>query len=66
MCDLAHEVRVRPITRGPRHHWFGYYDKLEFDPSGRFVLGMAVDFEGRSPTPVDAIGIGMVDLEDDD
>lgn len=23
---------VRAITRGPRHHWFGYYEKLQFDP----------------------------------
>ena len=38
---------VRTITRGPKHHWFGYYDKLQFDPSGRFVLGMEVDFEHR-------------------
>ena len=57
---------VRAITRGPRHHWFGYYDKLEFDPTGRFVLGMEVDFEHRSPTPDDVIRIGMVDLQDGD
>jgi hypothetical protein len=57
---------VRRITRGPKHHWFGYYDKLQFDPSGRFVLGMEVDFEHRSPTADDTIKIGMVDLEDKD
>jgi hypothetical protein len=57
---------VRAITRGPKFHWFGYYDKLEFDPSGRYVLGMEVDFEHRSPRPDDAIRIGMVDLEDGD
>ena len=57
---------VRVITRGPKHHWFGYYDKWEFDPSGRYVLGMAVEFEHRSPRPDDAIKIGMVDLEDGD
>ncbi|MFN4257873.1 MAG: twin-arginine translocation signal domain-containing protein [Gemmataceae bacterium] len=55
---------VRTITRGPKHHWFGYYDKLEFDPSCRYVLGMAVDFEHRSPRPDDVIQIGMVDLRD--
>ena len=57
---------IRAITRGPKYHWFGYYDKLEFDPSGRYVLGMEVDFEGRSPRPDDVIRIGMVDLEDGD
>ena len=55
--------RVRQITRGPLHHWFGYYDKLQFDPSSRFVLGMQVGFEHRSPKPDDQIGIGMVDLK---
>ena len=56
--------RVRAITHGPKFHWFGYYDKLEFDPAGRYVLGMEVDFEHRSPRPDDVIRIGMVDLED--
>lgn len=57
---------TRVITGGPKHHWFGYYDKLQFDPTNRFVLGMAVDFEHRSPTASDEIEIGMVDLNDND
>jgi hypothetical protein len=28
---------VRIITHGPKHHWFGYYDKQLFDPTGRYV-----------------------------
>ncbi|MCP3690635.1 MAG: hypothetical protein GY917_00460 [Planctomycetaceae bacterium] len=57
---------VRAITRGPRHHWFGYYDKLQFDPTSRYVLGMEVDFQHRSPTGKDRIAVGMVDLQDGD
>jgi hypothetical protein len=57
---------VRQITHGPKFHWFGYYDKLQFDPTGRYVLGMEVDFEHRSPRPDDRIKIGMVDLHDGD
>ena len=57
---------IRQITRGPKYHWFGYYDKLQFDPTCRYVLGMEVDFEGRSPTADDVIRIGMIDLEEDD
>ena len=57
---------VRVVTKGPKHHWFGYYDKLEFDPTGRFLLGMEVDFEHRSPRPDDEIAVGMVDLQDGD
>jgi len=55
---------ARPITQGPKHHWFGYYDKLQFDPAGRRVLGMEVEFEGRSPRADDVIRIGVVDLDD--
>ena len=68
-CGTKATVRlppVRTLTHGPKHHWFGYYDKLEFDPASRLVLGMEVDFEHRSPRADDEIRIGMVDLEDGD
>ncbi len=57
---------VRAITSGPKCHWFGYYDKLQFDPTSRYVLSMEVDFEHRSPRPDDRIVVGMVDLENND
>ncbi len=57
---------VRTITRGPKHHWFGYYDKLEFDPTNRYVLSNEVDFEHRTPTAEDRINVGMVDTQDGD
>jgi hypothetical protein len=61
--ELPH---VRAITRGPKFHWFGYYDKWQFDPSGRYALGCEVDFEHRSPKPDDVIRVGMVDLRNND
>ena len=60
------DVPVRAITRGPKFHWFAYYDKLQFDPTSRFVLGNQVDFEHRSPKPGDVIRVGVVDTEDRD
>lgn len=57
---------VRVVTRGPKHHWFGYYDKLQFGPDDRLLLGMEVDFEHRTPRPDDVIRVGMVDLRDGD
>ncbi|MDB6137038.1 MAG: hypothetical protein JWO94_110 [Verrucomicrobiaceae bacterium] len=57
---------VRQITKGPGFHWFGYYDKFQFSPDGRFVLGNHVTFEHRSPTAEDTIKVGMVDLQDGD
>ena len=67
--DATRKVRVpevRAVTKGPEFHWFGYYDKLQFDPTGRYMLGMEVDFEHRSPTENDVIKIGMIDLKDKD
>ena len=57
---------TRFITKGPKHHWFGYYDKLEFDPTGRYILSNEVSFEGRSPNENDVIKVGVVDTHDDD
>jgi hypothetical protein len=57
---------VRALTRGPRFHWFGYYDKWQFDPASRFALGMEVGFEHRLPGPSDPVRLGMVDTADRD
>ena len=57
---------IRAITCAPGFHWFSYYDKLHFDPTCRYELGMSVDFEHRSPKPDDVIKIGMVDVKDND
>ncbi len=57
---------VRPITVSPSYHWFGYYDKLQFDSTNRYVLAMKVDFEHRSPNQNDWIDIGVIDLKNSD
>ncbi|EAQ82261.1 hypothetical protein [Blastopirellula marina] len=57
---------VRAITKGPLHHWFGYYDKQEFDPTNRYVLSNEVAFEHRTPTADDVIRVGMIDTQQND
>jgi hypothetical protein len=57
---------VRAVTRGPKFHWFGYYDKFGFSADNRYLLSNQVDFEHRSPTADDVIRVGMVDLADQD
>lgn len=52
-----------PITQGPKHHFFGYYDKSPWDTTGRYVLAMEVDFNDRLPSPDDLAVIGLVDLD---
>jgi hypothetical protein len=59
-----HNVPAYPLTQGPNYHWFGYYDKLQFDPSQRFVLCNEAEFEGRSPNPEDRIRVGMIDRQE--
>ena len=58
---------VRPLTSGPRFHWFGYYDKLQFDPD-RPVRRW--EWRSRSstvcPRPADRDRVGMVDTADHD
>ncbi len=56
------EIPWRALTGLPGHHWFGYYDKIQFSPDSRYVLGMETGFEGRTPGKDDVIGVGMVDL----
>ena len=66
MSGSQAHVPIRALTRGPDYHWFGYYDKLQFDPTSRYVLAMAVDFEHRPPRPDEEIRIGLIDLQDGD
>jgi|YNPMSStandDraft_1061717.scaffolds.fasta_scaffold04986_2 hypothetical protein len=66
LAPWSSQVPVRAITKRPGFHWFGYYDKRQFDPTGRYVLGMEVDFEHRSPQPADRVRLGMMDLKDGD
>lgn len=57
---------VRTITKGPARHWFGYYDKQQFDVANRYVLSNEVVFEHRTPTAEDIVRIGMIDTHDGD
>lgn len=38
-AGLLNDTQAEALTRGPEYNWFGYYDKLHVDPSGRYVLG---------------------------
>lgn len=50
------------VTEGPRHHFFGYYDKCPWDVTGRYLLGLEIDLRDRPPGSDDAATVGMVDL----
>ena len=56
-------IEIKQITNGDKQHWFGYYDKLQVDPTGRYALGMEVNMIFRSPKADDMIKIGIIDLK---
>jgi hypothetical protein len=58
------DVEAVKLTSGPKQHWFGYYDKFQTDPTGRYVLTAEVDTMMRSPTQNDVLTLGMIDLQD--
>jgi hypothetical protein len=65
---MNHETRLIPIealTRGPGHHFFGYYDKSPWDASGGYILGMQVEFIDRPSRPDDTLALGMIDTAED-
>ena len=54
------------MTRGPRQHYFGYYDKRQFDPAGQYLLGHECSLIGRMQKAEDVAVVGVVDLADED
>jgi hypothetical protein len=54
-------VLPQAATRGPRHHFFGYYDKSPWDYSGRWLLAQETPFMDRPPTENDILTIGLID-----
>lgn len=52
------------VTSGPMYHFFGYYDKHQWDATGRYLLCQEVSFMKRLPRADDAITVGMVDLKE--
>jgi hypothetical protein len=53
---------IRAVTRGPQHHFFGYYDRFPWDVSGRYLLAQQSPFMDRRPALADELLIGLIDL----
>lgn len=63
-------VRVSPVgsKKKPAYHGFFFYncsqnELVQFDPSGRYMIGMRVFIEGRIVLPTDKGEIGIFDLQ---
>lgn len=64
MSFRIHEAtRLVFKTTGPRHHFFGYYDKSPVDAASTRLLSHQVEFDWkRMPKAGDVVGIGYWDL----
>ena len=64
LYQLWHFGRLRdilqPITHGPRHHFFGYYDKSPWSVSGDLIAAHGADFNDRPPGPLDTVRVGVI------
>ncbi len=54
----------QPVTSGPKHHFFGYYDKCPWDATGRYLLAHETAFMGRPPEPADEAVVGLIDTRE--
>ncbi len=57
---------VRRVGDGRQHHFFGYYNKTNWDRSGRYLLAQQVPWHDARLTPERVAGIGYFDLADGD
>ena len=76
MANAIYENTVEPVRispagskDNPMYHGFFFYscapnETPQFDPSGRYLLGMRIYIEKRKVTPSDNGEIGMFDLQD--
>ena len=61
--NLPRVAQVRPITHGPKHHFFGYYAICPWDATGRYLVCMETDYGDRDVGEGDKAGICVIDTE---
>ncbi|MBQ9447548.1 MAG: hypothetical protein IJU61_13175, partial [Victivallales bacterium] len=61
---IEKEIPVRAVTPDDQYHYFfGYFDKFQFDPSDKLLLGNRIDFAARQPRFGEKNTIGVIDPE---
>ena len=62
------ELKIEQITYGTKHHFFGYIGQcqtIQWNASGRYILGLEIDEIDRLPEPEDAAAVILIDTQDD-
>jgi hypothetical protein len=53
--------RIRALTAGPKHHFFGYYGVSPWNLSGKVMVCLESDFHDRLPAAEEPARVGLVD-----
>lgn len=56
------EFKVRRVSRGPKHHLFGFHDLTCTNAKGDLALSLEVDDISRPPLPGEFCSSGVIDL----
>jgi len=57
------KFKIRRLTSGPKHHFFGYYGICPWNKSQRRMVCLQSDFQDHFPAPDEPAVIGLVDCE---
>jgi hypothetical protein len=52
---------VKTLTKGPKHHFFGYYGICPWNKSEKYLLALENPFQDHMPKPDESANIGLVD-----
>jgi hypothetical protein len=61
--DKAVKCKIRTLTSGPKHHFFGYYGICPWNKSGKYVLSLESRFVDHFPGRDEPAAIGVVDTK---
>lgn len=53
--------RIRTLTSGPNHHFFGYYGICPWSRNGQYLVCLESAFQDHLPAAEEPAGVGLVD-----
>ena len=57
------KYNVRAITKGPKHHFFGYYGICPWNKSQTHLLTLETDFQDHMPNTSEKAAIGLINVK---
>ena len=54
-------MEIKALTKGPKHHFFGFHDVVCSNQAGNLILALETDIIDRPPVPGQTVTVGVVD-----